>query len=283
MSQTYSKLMLFRQQATQTELQVIDYLLHHANEGVSLSIHELSELTYASPTSIIRLCKKLGFLGYKDFTRQLLVDQTTRKFRVDESRSLAHAPDHDQFLTGMVQQNIQVLMALKSSLDPTLIKACVAALDQAEKIIFFGIGASLLVAKDAQMKFVRIDKMVHLSDDWHTQLLMARNLTPKDLAFAVSYSGETQEVLECSKEAKRLGAKIVTMTTSKPNALREMADIPLLLPPTEAGLRTGAMASRIAQLTLIDVIYSQFLQLSYDDRLLALERTRIRKGVDVVD
>lgn len=283
MSQTYSKLMLFRPQATQTELQVIDYLLHHANEVVSLSIHELSERTYSSPTSIIRLCKKLGFLGYKDFTRQLLVDQTTRKFRAEESRGVANQGNHNHFLTGMVQQNIQVLMALKSSLDPALIQACVAALDHADKIVFFGIGASLLVAKDAQMKFVRIDKMVHLSDDWHTQLLMARNLTSKDLAFAISYSGETQEVLECSKEAKRLGAKIVTMTCSKHNSLMEMADIPLQLPQTELGLRTGAMASRIAQLTLIDVIYSQFLQLSYDDRLLVLERTRIKKGVDEVD
>lgn len=283
MSQTYSKLILYRSEASPTEIQVIDYLMQHAPDVSKMSIHQLSEHTFASPTSIIRLCKKLGFSGYKEFVRQLIVDQASRKHRVDKSVYLTQTPTSNEFFHGIIDHNIQSLLELQRQIDPTLIEACVRAIDRADKIVFFGMGASLLVGKDAQMKFVRIDKLVHVNDDWHTQLLMARNLSKKDLAFAISYSGETHEVLECSKEAKRLGATIITMTCNKANSLSKLADIPLFVPQTEHGLRTGAMASRIAQLTLIDVIYSQFLQLSYDDRLLLLERTRIMKGVNESD
>ncbi|HFI0463882.1 TPA: MurR/RpiR family transcriptional regulator [Streptococcus suis] len=283
MSQTYSKLILYRSEASPTEIQVIDYVMQHAPDVSKMSIHQLSEQTFASPTSIIRLCKKLGFSGYKEFVRQLIVDQASRKHRVDESVYLTQTQTSNEFFHGIIDHNIQSLLELQRQIDPTLIEACVRAIDRADKIVFFGMGASLLVGKDAQMKFVRIDKLVHVNDDWHTQLLMARNLSKKDLAFAISYSGETQEVLECSKEAKKLGATIITMTCNKANSLSKLADIPLFVPQTEHGLRTGAMASRIAQLTLIDVIYSQFLQLSYDDRLLLLERTRIMKGVNESD
>jgi RpiR family murPQ operon transcriptional repressor len=44
-----------------------DYVLSHPHEASSMSIRELAEQSFTSTSAVIRLCKILGFHGYKDF------------------------------------------------------------------------------------------------------------------------------------------------------------------------------------------------------------------------
>ena len=58
---------------------VIDYFLEKTEEAGELSIYAIAEKTYSSPSTIIRLCKKIGFQGYKDFRKSLLYETALRK------------------------------------------------------------------------------------------------------------------------------------------------------------------------------------------------------------
>ena len=50
---------------TETEKEVIDYLMNHLDLLDELSISDLAKKTYTSNATIIRLCRIAGYSGYK--------------------------------------------------------------------------------------------------------------------------------------------------------------------------------------------------------------------------
>lgn len=56
--------------ASPAERNVIAYVSAHPHEVVGLSVRGLADVTFSSPSSILRFCKRLGFAGYKEFQRE---------------------------------------------------------------------------------------------------------------------------------------------------------------------------------------------------------------------
>ena len=48
----------------------MDYILGNPDDILQKNINELAQLSYTSTATVSRLCKKLGFKGYKDFKYQ---------------------------------------------------------------------------------------------------------------------------------------------------------------------------------------------------------------------
>ena len=63
------------------------------------------------------------------------------------------------------------------------------------------------------------------------------------------------------------------MTQNKRNTVQSFADYALYIVSNEANIRSSATASRIAQLTLIDILYTGIATLNYDQSIVALNRT----------
>ena len=177
----------------------------------------------------------------------------------------------------ITHQNILSLEETERLLNYELISKCIREIYECNKLVIFGIGASNVVAKDAKLKFTRINKLPYVSEDWHTQLLTARNMSEKDLAIVISYSGETEEMIKCVKAAKENRAKIISITKTGDSSIEKLADYPLYIPSNELSFRSGAMSSRIAHLNIIDIIYSGYVNLMHEESLEILEKTQIKK------
>lgn len=127
----------------------------------------------------------------------------------------------------------------------------------ARTINLFGIGQSQLVCRDFEAKLMRINKQCHAYGDWHNQLLSAKNMSERDLAVAISYSGMTRETVECARAARETGACVIAMTRAQLDSpLARQADYVLNVSASEPLLRSGAMASRMSQLVVIDMLYA---------------------------
>jgi DNA-binding MurR/RpiR family transcriptional regulator len=139
------------------------------------------------------------------------------------------------------------------------------------------------VAKDAYLKFLRINKPCLIRDDWHAQLLQARNITNNDVAIAISYSGMTEEVLRCVQTAKENNAPIIAITRFEENPLSEIADYNLYVSATEFIFRSGAMSSRISQLGIIDILLTALINRNYEKYLKQFQKTHIEKPYKPVE
>ncbi len=264
-------------EATQTEKVIIDYILSSLDSMPKLTIYQLAEQTFASPASISRLCKKLGFKGYSDFQKAVIYEQASRNTYL-EGRVIDFAKNStiEEIMDGMISRNILGMEELKQLMSEESILKTVELIEASNNLSFFGMGASLIVAMDAQMKFIRGNKMAMVNQDWHSQLLVARNMKRGDLAFTISYSGETEEMVEVTRAAKSNGAKIITLTNKDNSTIANLADVNLFIPSNELPLRSAATVSRLMQLNYIDVIFQTYLSRS-EDSIEILERTRINK------
>jgi DNA-binding MurR/RpiR family transcriptional regulator len=139
---------------------------------------------------------------------------------------------------------------------------------------FYGLGASALIARDAAQKFLRIGKMCFAFDDHHMQATSAVSLTEQDVVVGISYSGETREIIDVLTLAKETGATVMSLTKCSANSVAELADIKLYTSSLEKSIRSGAMASRIAQLNVIDILFIGVASQDYEQAYDQLERTR---------
>ncbi len=87
-----------------------------------------------------------------------------------------------------------------------------------------------MIAYDGMQKFMRINKACTTYSDFHMQKVSAINLNEHDAAVAISYSGETQQVIDCVKIAQSKGAKVIAITKYADSRLSDIADAVYLWP-----------------------------------------------------
>lgn len=265
-------------QASTTEKGIIKFVLAYPEETSRMSVHKLSEKTFSSPSSIIRMCKKNGFDGYKDFTKALIYELAVRKnHRAKADGIITRSDSLREIVDKVTNMNILSLEDTKNLIDFEVLNQCLKLIQESENLCLFGIGSSLLVAKDAQLKFLRVKKKCYVSDDWHLQLLTAKNMTPKDVGIVISYSGQTHEMIECAKAMGNSGANTISITRYASNPIKELCDYNLYVAANETLFRSGAMSSRISQLNVIDILYTAYTNNQYDESLELLVKTHIRK------
>ncbi len=266
------------------EQQIARYIIDNPEEAALLTVRELAQRTFTSPSSVVRVCRSVGFEGYKELRRALVAELAA----LGDSGRHAEAelsPDDSvrEVVDKVTRKNIQSLTDSQRLLSPEVVEACAHLLDRSRCVLLFGLGSSLLVAHDTYLKLLRLDKPCVVNDDWHSQLLSARNATPADVGIAISYSGQTAEVIECMKALKANGVPTIAITRYSPSRVAELADYKLYIAANESLFRNGAMSSRIAQLNAVDILYTAYASLHYEDTLRALTRTHVYKPTPSAD
>jgi fructoselysine-6-P-deglycase FrlB-like protein len=93
------------------------------------------------------------------------------------------------------------------------------------------------------------------------------------VAVGLSHTGTTVDTIDALREARRNGATTVAVTNFPWSPITEAADFVLLTAARETAFRSGAMTSRIAQLTVVDCLFVVLAQRDLPATEAALERT----------
>lgn len=256
-----------------SERKVADFILQHPSKMIGLSIAELSRLSGGSQAAVIRLCKSSGFKSYQELMLKVAGDLQGGQ-EPDGYQEIRPHDTVDAIIHNVTNNNIQSIRNTVKVLDKNMVEKAIEAIDRAERIFFFGLGASNLIAQDAQHKFLRINKPSFSFVDPHLQLTSSVLLTERDVAVGISYSGKTDYVVSSMKAAGEAGAVTICITKYGNSALSEIADISLYTSSTENDIRSGATASRITQLNIIDILYLGVASRSYDNSVDYLEKSR---------
>lgn len=240
---------------SKSERKVADIILAYPSTVIHKSIATLAKQANVSEPTVNRFCRRLDTKGYPDFKLHLaqsLANGTPYVNRhVDENDS---AEDYTQkiFESTMVNLNLA-----RKSIDSSLINRSVDLLTQANKISFFGLGTSAVVAHDAQNKFFRFNVPVIYFEDILMQRVSAINSDQGDVVVLISYTGRTKSLVEVAYLAKENNATVIGITAAG-TPLADACDIVLSMDIAEDTDLYMPMSSRIAQLTLIDVLATGF-------------------------
>lgn len=268
----------YQTSASDTEKGVIRFILANTAEAASVNIHELARRTFVSAATVTRLCRKIGFQNYKDYQRQLACELVLKKeARMDRDFEITKDDSLDMLVNKTFSRSIASLDDTRNLLNLEVLQKCTDLFIQAESITFLGVGASLLVAKDAYLKFMRIKKRCQVYEDQDTQMVIARNMGPAELGVVISYSGKTKAVVEFANILKENSVPIIAITGFAESPLTRIADYNLYVSATEYHFKSGKLASRISQLSIIDVLYLSYIQKTREESTDALQNTYLIK------
>lgn len=262
-----------------TEKVVGEYILSHLDEMNNMSIQKLARKSYVSTSSIIRMSRLIGYRGYKEFKEDLIVSiALENENKVLSNNDISKDDTVEDIVYKITMTNIQSLYETQSITSIPSIKKSIDLMRSADNILLYGLGASYISAKDLYIKLLRINKPCTLNEDWHLQLLSARNSKPNDVAIVFSYSGQTQEIIECVKELKKNKTPIIAVTRCVETQISLLSDIRLYTTSNESLFRSAAMSSRISSLNIVDILYTCYANSTYSYTIKQLKRTHITKG-----
>lgn len=260
------KLREMKDSLTPVEKRIAEYILENLEQIPHLSIKELAELSKTSDASVLRFCKTMGYYGYRNFIVRISAHLgSLDEEEKDSYTDIQPGDDLSVIITNISRSNVKSIEDTLSIISRTEIARAVKALRGCKRIVFFGVGASGLVGIDAEQKFSRINKLCHAYIDGHSQLTAATLLEKSDVAIFISNSGDTLEILDSLEIAKRGGATTIAITKYNKSRLAEQADIVLSISTPEVTIRSGAMGSRIAMLTVIDILFAGVASAEYQN------------------
>lgn len=264
------------------EQAIAQEVLDDPHRVASMNITQLAEESGTSVASVVRFSKAMGFKGYPEFRMALVADVT----RIVQNGGTTNALDSDVSLSDSATEVIQKIahadaLAIQSTaerLDVDAFKATVDACDKASTIGIIGIVSSGFVAVDLQTKLNRQGKNAIAWNDIHSAFTSISMLKKGDVLVAISHSGETPEIIEAIKAFKERGVRTILITNGMRSTAAELVDIVLLTSARETTFRSGATASRIAQLTVVDCLCVSLAQRNWSGTKAALDQSRAAVG-----
>ena len=251
-------------QLTCSEKKVADYAARHQHKTQFMSISELAEEAGVAEATVSRFCRRLGYKGYSAF-RLAVANSTAGR---ENSNPLSGEVLPGDSVEAMCQKLCATGQdALRQTLElirPEAVRAAADLLSAAGKVFCMGQGASMLLAHEAANLFATALPKFFAVGDTHIQAMSIALMEPGDAALYFSYSGSTRELVENLKmvREKRGVSVLVTHFPKSPGAA--YADVTLQCGSTEGPIQGGSIAARIAQLYLVDVLFSEVCRRDMD-------------------
>ena len=244
---------------------------------LSHTISQLAVMCETSEASVVRFCRAIGLNGYVQLRLKLATE--LGKESVQSKEPIDYGQD---IADGSLQEIVATVSSLEmlaieetvGRLDFDVLERIVKAMDEAKRIVLFGVGASQFSALDLHDKLFRIGRNAYSFGDAHEAWVGASLLDADCVAVAFSHRGQTAATVQFLTIAQQYGARTVAITSVSDSPITTVAHERLFTEVRETPFRAGAMASRIAQLAIVDCLFLGVARSRYDQTVEALRRTR---------
>lgn len=240
---------------SKSERKVAEAILASPETAIHSSIANLAKDAQVSEPTVNRFCRRLDTKGFPDF--KLRLAQSLANGTPYVNRNVNENDGPEAYTSKIFESTMACLNVAKNGLDTNLINRAVDILTQANKISFFGLGASSSVAHDAFNKFFRFNIPVSCFDDIVMQRMSCINSSEGDVIVLISHTGRTKPLVEIAQLARENDAFVIALTAYN-SPLAEQSNLVLSLGVPEDTDIYMPMSSRIAQLVLIDVLTTGF-------------------------
>lgn len=255
-----------------SEKRVADYIRGGLGTVIHQSITELAESSGASESTVVRLCKALGYRGFQDFKIHLAQEIREPASQIHEA--IGREDDLATIKKKVFESDRLAIAETLKVLDDAAFAAAVDLFASARRLEFYGTGGSGSVALDAQHKFLKIGKKAFAHTDVDLQAMSASLLGAGDVAVGISHSGGNKEILDALEIAKRNGAAVVAITNYGRSPIVKISDATLFTASGETAFKSDALSSRIAELVILDALWTAVAFRDYDAAYESIGKTR---------
>ena len=239
---------------SKSEQQVAKFIAEHPEDVIYLSVAALADSCGVSDPTVVRACQKLGYSGYQDL--KIALTQSLGTPIASKNEDVLPEDGMQTIVSKVFRGSVNALQFTRDTLSIQDMETASEALLNAKRIYIFGLGGSSPIALDLQHKLMRLGMDACAYTDAHFQAMVSAYAGENDVLFAISHSGSSKGIVDNAKTAKNNGAKIISLTSMGTSPLTKLADISLYTASNETKYRIVALSSRIAELTIIDCLYT---------------------------
>ncbi|ADD77359.1 HexR [Pantoea ananatis LMG 20103] len=240
---------------SKSERKVAQHILASPEQAIHSSIATLARAAEVSEPTVNRFCRHLGTAGFPDFKLQLA--QALVKSPNWLSRDVQEDDSVERYSEKIFDSALAGLQRVREHLDLAALQQAVSYLTHTDKSLFLVLGASAVVAHDAFNKFLRFNLPVIWSDDVVMQRMSCINSRDKEVFVLISHTGRTRNMGWLAQMAKANGSTVIAITSAG-SPLAHEASLALLVDVPEDTDIYLPMVSRLAQLTVIDLLATGF-------------------------
>ncbi len=249
-----------------------------------MHIADLAAKCSVSQSTITRFVREMNVRSFQEL-KILLAEELSRGASEPETgeeeklvyEDITERDDHRTIMKKIHYRLVDTLNETLVNLDEEVVKAAVDAIDKAEMLAFFAMGSSTLPVENALMRFLRIGKKCVFFKDLSVQQISAVTLDKRTAAIGISNSGRTRMVVGALETAHQMGAKTICITSFPGSPIAKVSDITIFTPsfsvPFGRAEYHESMVSKIAQIMVIDILYSAYAVRHYKTSIEKLEET----------
>ncbi|WP_332302748.1 MurR/RpiR family transcriptional regulator [Rhizobium sp. GR12] len=256
---------------TPLEARVVETVFALRTFDDDTSLKEIATDAGVSEAMVVKITKKLGFAGYREFRNALA--QYNKLPTAEMHQELSVDDTSEEIIQKVFRTSIQALEETLAIMDVSAFDRAADLIHGARQRDFYGVGGSAQIARDVAHKFLRIGVRASTYDDSHMMLMSASLLGNDDIAVGFSHSGNTMAVIEAMQLARRNGARTIAITNYNESPLAQHADVVLCSTAQGSPLMGENAAARIAQLNILDAVFVAVAQRDYGAAENNLEKT----------
>ena len=247
---------------------VADYLLKHPEAPLTLSIGELAEKAGASPATVTRFCRTIGYPGYVELRVGIATDvgrnASLDLWTAEIGREFGPNDSPEDLLRMLISGHTKALREATSAIDLTSVTEVSRRIALSSHVDIYGVVGSAMLAEELQGRLYR-----HRGSGLR---LVGGAQRPHECGhpglghrgIGISATGRTDETIEMLAEAGRAGAFTVAITNDPTSPLAELADRNIVTSIYEQFVQPDDLSAKHGQLLVLDLLYLLVAQENFD-------------------
>nr|WP_314464424.1 MurR/RpiR family transcriptional regulator [uncultured Clostridium sp.] len=244
---------------TSTEQNIVQFILNNRYQLEGLTIQEVTKNTYSSNATVIRVCHKLGFTGFRDFYHALLKEMESNKYivnSIDYNMPFQIKDSTDDVVNSIYSLYAESIVLVQSCLNAHALDQIVTCMINAKRIFFIGMGDVKLTIKSAMNKLYKINCFPILLSENNEEQHLYPYITSNDCAFFITYRGTNNSYEEGMKILKKNHVNTIVLTANENSLLVKNSNFHICIPNQEKEKKIGTFYSQLAFQYVLNIIFA---------------------------
>lgn len=250
------------------EKEVVKFMIEKKLSIKNMTIKEISEKTYVAPSTLVRMAHKLDYKGWNELKDAFIQEEEYLQSHFSEINANIPFNQEDDIITissKIAQLKQEAIKDTLSLLNYDDLQKVQILLNKADVIHIFAVSDNSAASMTFQYYMLRIGKKVLIHQAFNEFLVEAHMIRNTDCVIVISYTGETQFLLDPLNILKQNDVPIIAITSIGENTLSREANVTLRMSTREKMMSKIATFVNDTSIELIlDILYSCVFAKGYD-------------------
>lgn len=229
---------------------IAHFIMLNPADFLGRDAREIGYLCSTSEATVVRFCQRVGYRGLSEMKRVLGRELAANLLPPRRGKAVRA----QSVLDHVFAHCAEAVRDTSSSVDRARFDAIAGAIARSERLYLFAAGGSAHIAQVAALNFLALGFHTVAFVDPIQQLALAKLATARDVALAVTYTGNQKDVAEALRTARKKRAFCVAITSFQKSLISEHAQELLMMSIPPETLRGQGGAHRVAQIALLDAL-----------------------------